>query len=109
MAQSNLSIRLDENLKKDFDNVCEDLGLSMTAAFTIFAKTVVRRQGIPFEITRNIPASIADDATSTPEARIAAILASNKIPKVKLEVDENGNAIVDKEKHPAPYEWAVNG
>jgi len=27
----------------------------MTTAFTVFAKAAVRRQGIPFEITRDVP------------------------------------------------------
>ena len=55
MAQTNLNIRMDENLKKEFDGLCQDLGLTMTTAFTVFAKTAVRRQGIPFEITTGIP------------------------------------------------------
>ena len=55
MAQTNINIRMDENLKRDFDNLCNDLGLTMTTAFTVFAKTVVRRQRIPFEISMDIP------------------------------------------------------
>jgi DNA-damage-inducible protein J len=55
MAQTNVNIRIDENLKKEFDNLCQDLGLTMTTAFTVFAKTAVRKQGIPFEITRDVP------------------------------------------------------
>ena len=55
MAQTNLNIRIDENLKKEFDEVCDDLGLTMTTAFTVFAKTVVREQRIPFEIKTNVP------------------------------------------------------
>ena len=55
MAQTNINIRMDENLKRDFDGLCNDFGLTMTAAFTVFAKTVVRRQKIPFEISKNIP------------------------------------------------------
>jgi len=55
MAQTNINIRMDENLKSDFDNLCGDLGLTMTAAFNVFAKTMVRQQRIPFEITMNIP------------------------------------------------------
>jgi DNA-damage-inducible protein J len=51
MAQTNINIRIDENLKKDFDAVCNDLGLTMTTAFNVFAKTVTRRKAIPFEIT----------------------------------------------------------
>lgn len=55
MAQTNINIRIDEDLKQEFDSLCQDLGLTMTVAFTVFAKTAVRRQGIPFEIMRDIP------------------------------------------------------
>ena len=55
MAQTNINIRIDENLKKDFDTLCDDLGLTMTAAFNIFAKTMVRQQRIPFEISMDVP------------------------------------------------------
>ena len=55
MAQTNINIRMDENLKREFDCLCQDLGLTMTAAFTVFAKTVVRRQRIPFEIAKDVP------------------------------------------------------
>ena len=57
MAQTNINIRMDEDLKRDFDNLCNDLGLTMTAAFTVFAKTVVRRRKITFEISKDIPNS----------------------------------------------------
>ena len=55
MAQTNVNIRIDDNLKREFDRLCRDLGLTMTTAFTVFAKTAVRRQGIPFEITKETP------------------------------------------------------
>ena len=55
MAQTNVNIRIDEDLKREFDSLCQDLGLTMTTAFTVFAKTAVRRQAIPFEIAKNIP------------------------------------------------------
>ncbi|MCL1903494.1 MAG: type II toxin-antitoxin system RelB/DinJ family antitoxin [Oscillospiraceae bacterium] len=45
------TIRLEPNLKKDFANVCDDMGLSISSAITIFAKTVVRERRIPFEIS----------------------------------------------------------
>ena len=50
MGQSMISIRVDENLKKDFDRLCNEFGVSNTAAFTIFMKAVVREKRIPFEI-----------------------------------------------------------
>ena len=52
MAQVvNVNFRMDEELKKSMEKVCSDMGLSMTAAFTIFAKTVSREKRIPFEVT----------------------------------------------------------
>jgi len=44
------TIRLEPGLKKDFANVCEEMGLSVSSAITIFAKTVVRERCIPFEV-----------------------------------------------------------
>ncbi len=51
MAQTSINIRIDEELKKQFDAFCSDIGMSMTTAFCVFAKTVVREKRIPFEIT----------------------------------------------------------
>lgn len=55
MAQTNINIRMDENLKQQFDRLCNELGLNMTTAFNIFAKTMVRQQKIPFEVALDIP------------------------------------------------------
>jgi DNA-damage-inducible protein J len=55
MAQTNINIRMDEGLKQDFDQLCNELGLNMTTAFNVFARTVVRKRGIPFEISLDIP------------------------------------------------------
>ena len=51
MAQSMVNFRMDSELKQNMEKVCMDMGLSMTTAFTIFAKTVTREKRIPFEIT----------------------------------------------------------
>ena len=52
MAQVvNVNFRLDEDVKKNMEQVCSELGLSMSAAFTIFAKKVGREKRIPFEVS----------------------------------------------------------
>lgn len=51
MAQTNISIRIDEELKKQFEKFCSDTGMTMTTAFNIFVKKAVKEQKIPFEIT----------------------------------------------------------
>lgn len=38
MAQTTISIRMDEELKKNMELTCQELGMNMTTAFTIFAK-----------------------------------------------------------------------
>lgn len=50
MSQATISIRVDQTLKSKFDSLCEEFGLSTTAAFNIFMKAVVRECRIPFEI-----------------------------------------------------------
>lgn len=50
MAQTNINIRMDENLKQQFDWLCSELGLNMTTAINIFAKTMVRQQKIPLKL-----------------------------------------------------------
>lgn len=52
MAQAvNVNFRLDADVKKKMEQACDDMGLSMTAAFTIFAKKVGRERRIPFEVS----------------------------------------------------------
>ena len=51
MAQATFSIRMDEDLKKELDQLCSEFGMTTSTAFTIFAKKVVRERRIPFEIT----------------------------------------------------------
>lgn len=52
MAQTvNVNFRLDEEVKKSMEQVCSELGLSMSSAFTIFAKKVSREKRIPFDVS----------------------------------------------------------
>lgn len=59
MAQTNVSVRMDEELKTEFDNFCKSIGLTMSAAICVYAKRVVAEQKIPFEL------SAPDDKKST--------------------------------------------
>ena len=51
MAQAAFSIRMDEDLKRDFSQFCDNVGMNMTTAFVIFAKAVVKERRFPFEIS----------------------------------------------------------
>lgn len=51
MAQTTVSVRMDEKLKRDFDSVCDDLGLSMTTAIIMLAKKMTREKRLPFDVS----------------------------------------------------------
>lgn len=51
MAQAFVNIRMDEELKKSMERTCQELGLSMSAAFIIFAKKMSREHRIPFDVS----------------------------------------------------------
>lgn len=51
MAQTLVNIRMDEELKKNMEQVCQELGMNMTTAITIFAKKMTREKQIPFEVS----------------------------------------------------------
>ena len=47
----NVNFRMDADLKKSMEQTCAELGMSMTTAFTIFARKVTREKRIPFEVS----------------------------------------------------------
>ena len=55
---TSMTIRVDEQLKKNFDVLCDQFGLSNTAALNLFMKAVVRERRIPFEIKAETEAEV---------------------------------------------------
>lgn len=51
MGQTNISIRIDEDIKKDAETLFAELGLTLSAATNIFYRQAIRTQGIPFPLT----------------------------------------------------------
>ena len=52
MKTVNVTLRIDEELKAQADELFEDIGLSLNAACRIFLKKAVQEQRIPFEVSR---------------------------------------------------------
>ena len=51
MSSVNITIRVEEETKKQFDAFCENVGMNVTTAFHLFMKTVLRTRELPFTIT----------------------------------------------------------
>ena len=51
MNSVNVTIRLDEDIKKDFDVFCENVGINITTAFNMFVRATLRSRELPFPVT----------------------------------------------------------
>lgn len=67
MKSVNVTIRVDEELKKQADSLFNDLGMNLSTAFNIFLKQSVREQGMPFVISKNVPNVVTQAAMEAAE------------------------------------------
>ena len=51
MAQVSVTVKTDEEIKKDFNTFCEEIGLNMSTAIYLFMRAVLREKRIPFELS----------------------------------------------------------
>ena len=55
MASINITIQMDEDIKRQADELFSDLGLNLSSAINVFVKQSLRAQAIPFTLSRNMP------------------------------------------------------
>ena len=91
MPQAAISFRGDESLKRSFDSVCDQLGLSNSTAYTLFMKAVVRERRIPFEVKIDSDEEIRNKAIQA-VTRMRAATAENGMTDMSL---DEINAIID--------------
>lgn len=84
MAQTAVTIRMDSDIKKRFDLLCQDFGMSANTAFNIFARAVVRSKGIPFAIQSGNDSEIVDNAREA-IAKMRAISTANGNSEMSLD------------------------
>lgn len=83
MAQVSMTVRMDSQLKRNFDALCSQFGMSANAAMNIFANAVVVYRKIPFEIK----AAEKDDSMKGLEAfrKIREMAESGQLPDLTLD------------------------
>ena len=67
MKNVNVTLRVDEDLKKQAEALFSELGLNMTTAFNIFLRQSVREQQIPFKVSKNVPNAVTFAAMDASE------------------------------------------
>ncbi|WP_288916781.1 type II toxin-antitoxin system RelB/DinJ family antitoxin [Lachnoanaerobaculum sp.] len=80
MAQ--VSFRIDDKIKRDAEQVCDDIGISMSAAITIYLKRLGKERRIPFDLVADPFYSAKDIAVL--DKRIADIKAGKNISEHEL-------------------------
>lgn len=63
-TMANVNIRIEENLKNEFEKVCESMGMTWDEAFENFARAVVEEGKIPFDVEGNTILAEFDDIES---------------------------------------------
>lgn len=81
---ANINIRMDANLKKQFEAFCADMGMTMTTAVNIFARKAVRENRIPFEISGDVPNAETQEAIR----EVKQMKADPALGKTYTDVDE---------------------
>jgi DNA-damage-inducible protein J len=98
-AKANINIKIDTVVKEQAAQLLERMGIDQTTAIDMFFRQIIAERRLPFQPAVNL---------TLDEQIIVAALKSNP-QKVELIADINGNILVDKEKNPTVYDWAVNG
>lgn len=84
MASTNVNIRMDADLKRQFEAFCADMGMTMTTAFNVFAKKAVREYRIPFEIGAESPNAETVEAIK----EVERMKADPSVGKIYTDVDQ---------------------
>ena len=82
MASTNINIRMDTDLKMQFEAFCADMGMTMTTAFNVFAKKAVREYRIPFEISSEVPNAVTRKAIEDVENGIGMSRAFSSVKEL---------------------------
>lgn len=85
MAQVSMTVRMDSGLKSSFDALCSQFGMSANTAMNIFAKAVVQRGRIPFEIRGDKVAAAEESEGLKAYRKLRALAESGAFPELSLD------------------------
>lgn len=87
MGQVAFTVRMDTDVKRRFDELCKDFGMSANTAFNVFAKAVIRQERIPFDLESENQAVLNRARQAIERMRNAA--AENGLSEMTMqEIDE---------------------
>ena len=97
-------IKIDSELKESAALLFGSIGLDLAEAIEMFFKKALAVGELPFE-----PIEREQAHTGELEMLVREMIASGKVEAVDYDANEKGQVIIDKDKDPDMYDWAVNG
>lgn len=97
MEQTAFTIRMDKEVKKRFDELCKDFGMSANTAFNIFARAVIRQERIPFDVESERQAQLQRAWEAMERMRASAV--ANGIADMPMEEIDEEIKLVRQSKH----------
>ena len=88
MAQTTFSVRMDSEVKRQFDDFCANVGMNTTVAFNMFARAVLREKRLPFDVTTESDLFYSASNLAHLRRGVAALNAGKGIERNIIEVPE---------------------
>jgi len=98
-TKSNITINVDTDVAVLAIQILERMGIDKTTAIDMFFRQVIAERRLPFQPV----------LAQTYGEQVLDIIKRKNIPHKTVEVNDEGHIIVDKDKDPELYDWAVNG
>ena len=98
-TKANLNIKIDKSVKEVAAQLLASMGLDHTTAIEMYYRQIITERRLPFQPT----------VAQAYGEQMLEIIKRKNIPHKTVEVNAEGHIIVDKDKDPELYDWAVNG
>ena len=97
--KTNVNVRIDAEIKELATQLLARMGIDQTTAIDMFYRQIIAMRCLPFQPV----------VSPTLDERLTEAIWKSNPERVEVGVDKNGNILIDKDKHPDLYDWAVNG
>ena len=98
-VKSNVNVKIDASVKEQAARLLDRMGIDQTTAIDMFYRQIIVERRLPFQPT----------AAQTYGEQVLDLIRRKNIPRKVVNVNAKGHIIVDKNKDPELYDWAVNG
>ena len=88
MSQVTFSIRMDEEIKRQLDDFCVQVGMNTTTAINMFARAVLRERRLPFDVTTDSDPFYSASNMAHLRRGVAALNSGEGIERDIIEVDD---------------------